>query len=234
MLRANVLEHAPVEGPANLAVWLRARGAALATTRLWAGDPPPAPESFDWLLVMGGAMNADEEARFPWLVDEKRAIERAIAARKHVLGVCLGAQLVARVLGAKVTRNRFPEIGWFPIERVPGAQSSAVGRAMPASAEVFHWHADTFALPQGALQLARSAACEQQAFAYGDRVLALQFHPEMTPETTLAFAESGAGELVPGPWIQTREAMLSDTSRFARLEALLARLLEAFSRGEHD
>jgi len=234
MLRAHVLQHAPFESPANLAVWLRVRGAAVATTRLWAGDPLPAPEAFDWLLVMGGAMNADEEARFPWLADEKRAIERAIAARKHVLGVCLGSQLIARVLGARVTRNRCPEIGWFPIERTPGAQASAVGRALPASAEVFHWHGDTFALPHGALQLARSAACEQQAFTYGDRVLALQFHPEMTPESTLSFAESGAAELVPGPWIQTREAMLADGARFARLEALLARLLEAFAEGERE
>lgn len=233
MLRAHVLEHARFEGPANLAVWLRERGATLSTTRLWAGDPLPAPEAFDWLLVMGGAMNADEEARYPWLADEKRAIERAIAARKHVVGVCLGSQLIARVLGAKVTRNRHPEIGWFPIERVEGAQASAVGRALPARAEVFHWHGDTFALPEGAIQLARSAACEQQAFAYGDRVLALQFHPEMTPETVLAFAEGGADELVPGPWIQNRQAMLADASRFARLEALLARVLEAFAEGEH-
>jgi GMP synthase-like glutamine amidotransferase len=232
MLRAHVLQHARFESPSNLAVWLRARGAALATTRLWAGDPLPAPEAFDWLLVMGGAMNADEESRYPWLTEEKRAIERAIAAQKHVIGVCLGSQLIARVLGAKVTRNRFPEIGWFPIERVESAQASAVGRVLPASAEVFHWHGDTFTLPQGAVQLARSAACEQQAFAYGERVLALQFHPEMTPESTLAFAETGADELVPGPWIQTREAMLADGSRYARLEALLARLLQAFAAGE--
>ena len=232
MLRAQVFEHAPFEGPANLAVWLRARGATLSTTRLWAGDPLPVPETFDWLVVMGGAMNADEEARYPWLADEKRLIERAIAARKHVLGVCLGSQLIARALGARVTRNRHPEIGWFPIERAPGAQASAVGRALPARAEVFHWHGDTFALPEGATQLARSAACEQQAFAYGDRVLALQFHPEMTPETVRAFAEGGAEELVPGPWIQTREAMLSDPSRFARLETLLSGVLDAFAKGE--
>ena len=232
MLRAQVFEHAPFESPANLAVWLRQRGAALATTRLWAGDPLPAPEAFDWLLVMGGAMNADEEERYPWLAPEKRAIERAIAARKHVIGVCLGSQLIARVLGAKVTRNRHPEIGWFPIERAEGAQATPVGRALPARAEVFHWHGDTFALPEGAVQLARSAATEQQGFSYGDRVLALQFHPEMTRETVLAFADSSPEELVPGPWIQTREAMLADDSRFPRLEALLGRLLEAFAQGE--
>jgi GMP synthase-like glutamine amidotransferase len=232
MLRAHVLEHAPFEGPANLAVWLRARGAAISTTRIWAGDPLPAPETFDWLIVMGGAMNADEEARYPWLSDEKRTIERAIAARRHVLGICLGSQLIARVLGAKVTRNRFTEIGWFPIERAEGAQACAVGRALPARAEVFHWHGDTFELPQGAIQLARSAACEQQAFAYGDRVLGLQFHPEMTADAVRGFAESGAEELVPGPWIQSGETMLADASRYPRLESLLGHLLEAFAQGE--
>jgi GMP synthase-like glutamine amidotransferase len=234
MLRAQVLEHAPHEGPANLAVWLRARGAALSTTRLWAGEKVPPPEDFDWLLVMGGAMNADEEARYPWLADEKRAIERAIAARRHVIGICLGSQLIARVLGARVTRNRHTEIGWFPIERAKGAEASPVGRALPPRAEVFHWHGDTFSLPAGAVQLARSAACEQQGFAYGDRVLALQFHPEMTAETVRAFAEGGADELVPGPWIQPAEAMLADAARFARLETLLEGMLGAFAAGARD
>ena len=175
-------------------------------------------------------MNADEESRFPWLADEKRAIERAIAARKHVLGICLGSQMIARVLGAKVTRNRHTEIGWFPIERTEEAAASAVGRALPARAEVFHWHGDTFALPAGAVQLARSAACEQQGFVYDERVLALQFHPEMRHESVLAFVEGGADELVPGTFIQTRAAMLAEPARFARLEALLRPVLEAFAR----
>jgi len=232
MLRAHVFQHAPFEGPANIGGWLRARGAALSTSRLWAGDPLPAPEAFDWLIVMGGSMNADEESRYSWLADEKRAIERAIAARKHVLGICLGSQLIARVLGAKVTRNRDVEIGWFPIERTQSAVASAVGRALPARAEVFHWHGDTFALPEGAVQLARSAACEQQGFAYGERVLALQFHPEMTPESVRAFAQGGADELVPGPFIQTQAEMLADAPRFIRLETLLEPLLAAFAKGE--
>jgi GMP synthase-like glutamine amidotransferase len=81
---------------------------------------------------MGGAMNADEEERYPWLAGEKRAIERAIAARKHVLGICLGSQLIARVLGARVTRNRHTEIGWFPIERAEGAQAAPWARAAGA------------------------------------------------------------------------------------------------------
>ncbi len=229
MLRAHVFQHASFEGPANLAAWLRARGASLSTSRVWAGDPLPTPESFDWLLVMGGAMNADEESRFPWLTEEKRAIERAIAARKHVLGICLGSQLIARVLGARVTRNRDSEIGWFPIERVAQAEACAVGRALPARAEVFHWHGDTFELPAGAIQLARSAACEQQGFAYAGHVLALQFHPEMTAESVREFAEIGAEELVPGPFIQTQPAMLADPSRCVRLESLLGQLLTAFA-----
>src|SRR5262245_2172333 len=106
MLRAHVFQHAPFEDTANLGSWLQGRGASLSTSRMWLADVLPAPESFDWLIVMGGAMNADEEARYPWLAPEKRAIERAIAARKHVVGICLGSQLIARVLGAKVTRNR--------------------------------------------------------------------------------------------------------------------------------
>jgi len=228
-LRAHVFQHAPFEDTANLGAWLRARGASLSTSRLWLGDALPQPASFDWLIVMGGAMNADEEARYPWLASEKRAIERAIAAHKRVVGICLGSQLIARVLGAKVTRNRDSEIGWFPIERAEGAEGSAVGRALPARAEVFHWHGDTFALPAGAVQLARSAACEQQGFVYDERVLALQFHPEMTPDSVRGFAEGGADELVPGRFIQTPEQMLADPQRFVRLEALLGQLMLAFA-----
>jgi GMP synthase-like glutamine amidotransferase len=174
-------------------------------------------------------MNADEESRYPWLADEKRAIERAIAARKPVIGICLGSQLIARALGAKVTRNRDTEIGWFPIERAESAAASAVGRALPARAEVFHWHGDTFDLPAGAVQLARSAATEQQGFVYDERVLALQFHPEMTPASVRGFAESGADELVPGRFIQSATEMLAGPQRFAALEALLERLLAAFA-----
>jgi GMP synthase-like glutamine amidotransferase len=229
MLRVRFLLHVPFEGPANLEPWLRGRGAALATTRLWAGEAPPPAEAFDWLVVMGGPMNADDEGRFPWLADEKRAIERAIAAGRRVVGVCLGAQLVARVLGAKVTRNREREIGWFEIERSPGAEASAVGRALPARAEVFHWHGDTFDLPVGALQLASSVACEQQAFLYDGRVLALQFHLETTREAAGALALHCGDELVPGRFVQTREALLADGERFARLEALLDRVMGAFA-----
>jgi len=229
MLRAHVFQHAPFEGPANLGSWLLGHGASLTTSRLWAGDALPAPERFDWLVVMGGSMNADEEARFPWLADEKRAIERAIAARKRVIGICLGSQLIARVLGAKVMRNREREIGWFEIERAEGAAESRVGSALPERAEVFHWHGDTFELPTGAVQLARSAACEQQGFVYDERVLALQFHPEMTQDAVRGFTESGADELAPGRFVQTPEQMLAGTARYARLEALLGRLLAAFA-----
>ena len=186
-----------------------------------------APESFDWLLVMGGAMNADEEARYPWLAGEKRAIERAIAARKRVIGICLGSQLIARVLGAKVTRNRDTEIGWFPIERAEGAEASAVGRALPARAEVFHWHGDTFALPAGAVQLARSAACEQQGFVYDDRVLALQFHPEMTPRDRARLRGGQRGRARAGPLHPDAEA---DARRHAALRARSRRCSGGCSR----
>jgi GMP synthase-like glutamine amidotransferase len=228
MARVQVLQHVPFEGPANLERWLRARGASLAVTRLWLGELPPPPEAFDRLLVLGGPMNADEEGRFPWLAGEKRAIERAIAARRRVLGVCLGAQLVARVLGAKVTRNREVEIGWLPIERAPGAEASAVGRALPASAEVFHWHGDTFSLPDGALRLASSAGCAEQAFVWEERVLALQFHLETNREAARALVEHCGEELVPGRFVQTREQILAADGRFERLETLLGRVLDAF------
>jgi GMP synthase-like glutamine amidotransferase len=228
MPRAHAFVHVPFEGPAKLAPWLAARGVPLTTTRLWTGEPPPPPEAYDWLFVMGGPMNADDEARHPWLADEKRALERAIAAGRRVLGVCLGAQVLARVLGAEVTRNREREIGFFPIERAPGAERSAVGRTLPARAEVFHWHGDTFALPDGAVRLAASAGCDEQGFVWDDRVLALQFHLELTPDALRALVEQCGDELAPGRFVQTREALLAGDARLAGMQPLLERLLAAF------
>jgi GMP synthase (glutamine-hydrolysing) len=233
MLRVHVFQHAPFEDTANLGAWLQARGASLSTSRLWLGDALPPPASFDWLIVMGGAMNADEEARYPWLADEKRAIERAIAARKRVVGICLGSQLIARVLGAKVTRNRDSEIGWFPIERADGAERSAVGRALPARAEVFHWHGETFTIPAGASRIAESPYCPNQAFVLGPH-LAMQCHVEMTPAMIRTWAADSADELDRhrGPSVQTPAEMeVEIEARVRDLNAIARRLYDRWAEG---
>ena len=224
------LQHVPFEGLAALEPALRAAGHEIATTRLFAGEPLPPLESFDWLVVLGGPMSVHDEARYAWLAPEKELVRRSLEGGRAVLGICLGAQLVAEALGAGVRANREKEIGWFPVERVSGAEASAFGAALPPSTLAFHWHGETFELPLGAIHLARSEACENQAFAWGDRVLALQFHLETTRAAAASLVENCRDELVAGRFVASPEAMLADAARFERIHPVLERLLAVFER----
>ena len=226
-MRVHTLQHVPFEGLAALEPALRAAGHEIAVTRLFAGEPLPSPDALDWLVVLGGPMSVHDESVHAWLAPEKRLVRRCIERERALLGICLGAQLIAEALGARVTRNREPEIGWFPIELAPGAEASRFGRALPPSAVAFHWHGETFEMPRGAVPLARSEACENQAFAFGERVLALQFHLETTPAAAASLIEHCKDELTPGRFVQAPEAMLADPARFERLNQVLAGLAKA-------
>jgi GMP synthase (glutamine-hydrolysing) len=230
-VRVHVFQHVPFEGLGAIEPWLRARGAAIATTRFFAGDPIPPPDAYDWLVAMGGPMSVNDETALPWLCDEKRSIAAAIDAEKTVLGVCLGAQLIASARGAKVAPNREREIGWFEIERVADAASHPLGCALPPHLEVFHWHGETFELPPGAVHLARSEGCEAQAFAIGSRVLAMQFHVDTTAGGVTSLVEHCPDDLRHGRFVQSRDALLADGARFARAHAALHDLLDALDRG---
>jgi GMP synthase (glutamine-hydrolysing) len=225
-MNIHYLQHVPFEGLAAIETWAATRGHRLTATRFYAGEALPPPGQPDWLVVMGGPMNIYEEANFPWLAAEKRFIRSAIEAGKVALGVCLGAQLLADVLGGPVTRNACKEIGWFPVNKTAMAARSRVAGALPEEMEAFHWHGDTFAIPPGALHVACSAACENQAFIYDERVVGLQFHLETTPESARLLARHGADELVAGPFIQTAEAMLADERRFSRINDVMWKLLD--------
>ena len=227
-MRVHTLQHVPFEGLAALEPVLRAAGHEIAVTRLFAGDPLPPPDAFDWLVVLGGPMSVHDEGRFAWLAPEKELVRHSIERGRAVLGICLGAQLLAEALGGRVRANREKEIGWFPVERVPGAEASPFGRALPPRTVAFHWHGETFERPPGALHLARSDACESQAFAWGDRVLALQFHLETTRAAAASLIEHCRDELLPGRFVEAPEAMLADGARFERIHPVMAGLLAAF------
>ncbi len=226
-LRIRWLQHVAFEGLGSIEPWAVARGHTLGRTRLHAGDALPKPADFDWLIVMGGPMGVGDEAQFPWLADEKRFLRETIVAGKTVLGVCLGAQLLAAALGAPVRRNPHREIGWFPIRLVDGAGASPLAAGWPSEFEAFHWHGDTFDLPTGAVPLAQSAACAQQAFAFGPRVLALQFHLETTPEAARALVENCPADLAPGPFVQNPATLLASAESFDRINGMMRRTLAA-------
>ena len=228
-MRVHVFQHVPFEGLGALESAFRRRNFDVATTRFFANDPLPTPADVDFLVAMGGPMSANDEATFPWLAAEKEFIRRHAAAGKPFLGICLGAQLLASALGARVFPNRDKEIGWFPIEGLP-VRDPAVFR-FPATAEVFHWHGETFDLPPGAVHLARSRACENQAFQVGAAV-GLQFHLETTPAIARALVEHDRAAMVSGPFVQSETEILSaPPERYAALHGLQDDLLDHLLAG---
>jgi len=226
-MRIHCLQHVPFEGPAGIADWAASRGHSLTTTRLFRETALPNQGAYDWLVVMGGPMGIYDEDEHPWLSAEKGFLRGAIDAGKTILGVCLGAQLIADALGAGVVRNAHREIGWFPIDLTEaGAGSSAFG-FLPQRFEVFHWHGDTFELPSDAVHLAFSEGCRNQAFLYDKRVLGLQFHLESTPQGVRDIVANCADEIVTGRYIQSAERMLAAGEEdFRRINQALFGILD--------
>lgn len=226
-MRIHHLQHVPFEGLGSIEAVLSAKGHPHTATHLYRNEPLPEVDAFDLLIVMGGPMGVYDEGEHPFLEAEKRLIREAIARGKKLLGICLGAQLIADALGAKVTRNAHREIGWFPIHRTPQAERTRFKGLLPETMEVFHWHGDTFDIPEGAVLLASSEACRNQGFIVGDRVIALQFHLETTPDSARLLIDHGRDELVSAPFIQTEGEMLADAARFDAINALMANVLDA-------
>ena len=227
-MRMHVLQHVPFEGPAEIETWATAKGFSITTTRFWLGELPPEPGGIDWLTIMGGPMSVHDESEYPWLAAEKTFVKAFIQSGGPTLGVCLGAQLIAEVLGGGVRKNAQKEIGWFPVSL---ASSAPPFDAFPAAFSAFHWHGETFDLPPGARHAARSEACENQAFVYGRSVVALQFHLEVTRAAVERMLENCGGELHEAPYIQSREAILANHDGLAAARACLESLLDAMFHG---
>jgi GMP synthase-like glutamine amidotransferase len=159
----------------------------------------PKTGDFDWLVIMGGPMNVYEEVAYPWLSEETRFIREALDAGKTVIGLCLGAQLIARALGGVVTRNPVKEIGWLPVSLTGQATEHPLLSFLPPHPVVLQWHGDTFSvLPEGAVLLAESAACAHQAFAWKEKAFAFQFHLESNLETVRALVDNCGHEIAEG------------------------------------
>ncbi len=227
-MNARILQHVPFEEAGSILDWLRRTGYAVEVTRLYEPHRLPSPDQVDLLIVMGGPMSVNDEATLPWLTDELRFVRQMLQAGKPVVGICLGAQLMAKALGARVYPGPQREIGWFDIQ---GASVGADALALPSKARVFHWHGETFDLPAGATRLATSAACANQAFAWGERAVGLQFHLESTPDTVRSIVTHCADELVGGEYVQSADAILAEpAASYAAINALMARVLDFVTR----
>lgn len=227
-MKAHVLQHVPFEGLGSIEPWLVARGARITHTRFFDSPLLPDTSDVDLIIALGGPMSVNDEAVLPWLKEEKRFIVQAIQWGKSVLGICLGAQLIASALGSRVYPGQHREIGWFDIE----STTSRIDLFhFPKTARVFHWHGETFDLPPGASQLARSAACENQGFQIGSNVIGLQFHLETTPETAESLIVHCRNELIDGPYIQSEEQLRQvPAASYAAINALMDRLLTYLTR----
>ncbi len=219
-MHAHIFQHIPFEGPGNIELWLRENGYEISSTHFYRPFELPAPGKVDFLIIMGGPMSVNDENKFPWLIKEKQFIREFIGTGKPVLGICLGAQMIASALEAKVYPNKNKEIGWFPITGLKPPQISTF--QFPISFTFLHWHGETFDLPAGAFRIAGSDGCKNQAFQVGRNVIAIQFHPEATPKTVQDFVFHFRNELVPGKYIQSEdEILMASPARFVELQEIM-------------
>jgi GMP synthase-like glutamine amidotransferase len=224
-MRLHYFQHVSFEGLGSIESWAKEMAHEISSTRLFAKDPFPNLDDIDWLIVLGGPMGIYDEDKFPWLDAEKNYIEQAVVHGKIVLGICLGAQLIADVLGTKVYPNKYKEIGWFPIQKTRETVETRLADFLPKKIDAFHWHGDTFDIPTGAIHIAKSAACENQGFIYDDHVVALQFHLETMELSAKDLIDNCKDEIIEGPFIQSPAEILDDKKRFERINLLMHELL---------
>jgi len=231
------LQHADFDGPAFLPQWAARTDHTLSPVLVHTGQRLPLISNFDGLIVMGGPMSLRDEKTYPWIAAERRLIEQALLADKPVLGICLGAQLLAEVLGAPVAAGAYPEIGWFQVQTTTAARDSWMGECLPPQFETFFWHQDTFGIPRGATHIARTAAYENQGFLWG-RHLALQFHLEVTPEWAAMLVARDAEQLTDHRFICSAERILDQARHLCRQNnMMMASVLDRWTTttgSEHD
>lgn len=225
-MHIHCLQHVDFEHAAAIGDWAVARGHTLSSGGFYAGDSPPAPQELDWLVLMGGPMSTYDEQLLPWLREEKRYLQAVLQAGARMLGICLGAQLLAELLGATVGRNPFKEIGWLPVRLSMEALEHPFFRDVPKEFTAFHWHGDTFSLPQNAVPLGSSEGCATQGFLWRQRVLGLQFHLESTPESVEALIENCQEDITPGPYVQQPHVMRQGLEHVASMRPVLEILLQ--------
>jgi GMP synthase-like glutamine amidotransferase len=223
--RIAIFQHAESEGPGHVRTYLESRGFVLDFVKWWEQSVDSADASWEGCVILGGAMNIYQHRDHPWLAREKTIISQLLGLEIPILGICLGAQLLADQLGGRVFQNQYEEIGWWPL------------RFDPAAAEIFpgvfrdgtflHWHGDTFSLPEGSVPLGASDACPRQGFVFKKHVVALQFHPEVDEPLLRDFCGDGSEPWPTGPWVQSREEILGRGAEYCSVgNAMLEPVLD--------
>ena len=201
--------HVPFEGPGIIAPWAKRNGIHMKFVRVFEHVPFPDLGENDMLLIMGGPMNVYDYHVHPWMEEEIEWVSKAISKGNPVLGICLGAQIIASALGVEVHPGDEKEIGWHPLQFLPAIGDYKIWKDHPGTQMVFHWHRDTFDIPDHAVRIAASEAFDNQGFIYKNRVVALQFHLEVTKESVGELVENCRDDIVPGPHVQSEEEIMN-------------------------
>jgi GMP synthase-like glutamine amidotransferase len=227
-MKIHVLQHSSINTLGTIEEYAKTKNHRLESTRFYETKSPPEPDSFDLLIIMGGPMGIYDYEENPWLRDEKAFIKQAVEAGKPILGICLGAQLLADILGARIYENRHMEMGWFPVRASGGENKPEFLQGLPDEITVFHWHSRTFDLPAGAVHLYESEGCKNQGFIYKGRVVALQFHPEVDEERIKSLIERFGEGMANGPFVQKRQEMLGKQEYLAGTKKFMFSVLDKF------
>ena len=221
-MRAHILQHTINTTPGSTLEWLKRQNIPCTFTNFFKPNPVlPDLSTFDFLIICGGEMNVDEEKKYPWLKAEKDFIKKALDKNKKIVGLCLGGQLMAEVLGARVGPHKSWEVGWQQVELKP---LPSFNLPLTPALMAFQYHGYSFDTPPGAFQFARSEACEHQGFLWKTRALALQFHPESTKEWVLECAKE---TLPTGRYVQTASQMIEGNKNQTQLQTWYFNLLTA-------
>lgn len=228
MLTLRIIQHVPFEGPANIAIWAEENNHTVQYTKMYDGDDFPEINNYDILVVMGGPMGVSSTVEYPWVEDELLYIKKVINADKPVIGICLGAQFIAKALGANVYKGPQKEIGWFPLI-FESSLPKNIQHLFPKTLNTFHWHGDTFDIPEGANKLAHTIAVPNQGFIYNNKVIALQFHVEMNESSIAGMIKECADDITDGDYIQSPTLIESGLIHQAENYFVLANILTYLS-----
>lgn len=204
-MKVLILQHTATEGAGEILDWSVKQQSEITYIDLYKANLDfDSTKCYDLMVILGGRMSVNDETQLPWLKAEKQFVREMIAANTPVLSICLGAQMIASALGVSVRANSQTEIGWHPVRRV---NSDKKVIQLPETFDFFHWHNETFELPPNAVRLAESDACLNQGYQIGDRVIGLQFHPEVTVDTLQQWIKADDGMLKTSTFVQTSAVM---------------------------
>lgn len=227
-MKVHFLQHVHFENLGYIEQWMKHHHHSLSSTKFFEKNHVlPSVSEIDALIVMGGPMGVYDESEYDWLKEEKVFIKDCITAHKKVLGICLGAQLIADCLGAKVTRATNKEIGWWPV--IPTEACRKLNwfyELFQNNPIVFHWHGDQFQIPDGAMDLLVSPANTNQAFSFNENVLCLQYHLEATDDSLALMLENGTDELIDLPFVQAQSIIQSGSKHIRHRNEVMSEILQ--------